>query len=376
MTEQRILMIAGFAESLIKFRGHLISELVAAGHDVHVAAPGLDRDPEFRNALRELGATPHDVALSRAGTNPISELRSLVVMFRLLRAVRPRTVLAYTIKPVVWGGIAAGFAGVPNFVALITGLGYAFTGEASGKRAVVRRLSQLLYRLSLRNAARVIFQNPDDAAEFAARGLLPAGLVPHLVDGSGVDTDAYASTPLPDGPIRFLLIARLLGDKGIREFAEAAALLKARGAEAEFHLVGPLDPNPDGLPESLVKAWNDAGVLRWHGGVADVRPALSQAHVFVLPSYREGTPRSVLEAMSMGRPIVTTDAPGCRETVQPGINGFLVPVRDHHALADAMAAFIADPSLVVRMGARSRRIAEEKYDVRRVNAQMMLAMGL
>lgn len=376
MTNQRILIIAGVGKSLINFRGHLIKALDAAGHDVHVAAPGLCRHADLRTQLDKLGATAHEVALSRSGTNPLKDLLGLLALYRLMRAIQPDLVLAYTIKPVVWGGIAARIARVPEFFALITGLGYAFTGTARGKRAIIRRLLLLLYRTSLRRSAGVIFQNPDDKAEFSSRRLLPPASRTRIVNGSGVDTAHFHSAPLPDGPIRFLLIARLLGDKGICEFVDAARLLRSRGLEAEFHLVGPLDANPTGLPESRVRAWHDEGVISWHGAVPDVRPAIAAAHVFVLPSYREGTPRSVLEAMSMGRPIITTDAPGCRETVVAGANGYLVPVRNAEALADAMTYFIRQPVLVARMGAVSRKVAEEKYDVHKVNAQMMEAMGL
>jgi glycosyltransferase involved in cell wall biosynthesis len=230
--------------------------------------------------------------------------------------------------------------------------------------------------MGLRRATGVIFQNPDDAREFLERGLLTSRITPQIVNGSGVDTKAFSVAVFPSGPIRFLLIARLLGDKGIREFAEAAKMLKAENPAVEFHLVGPIDSNPDGLPENLVECWHNANILYWHGSLLDVRPAILASHVYVLPSYREGTPRTVLEAMSMGRPIITSDAPGCRETVVDGLNGFLVPVRDTEALADAMRKFIETPDLISQMGAQSRKIAEEKYDVGKVNAQMMEAMGL
>lgn len=372
----RILIVASLAESLVNFRGPLIQSLVHAGHSVHAAAPMLSHSPELREKLIGLGAIPHEILIDRTGVNPLADLRSFVSLWRLYRAVEPKIVLAYTIKPVIWGGIAARLARVPSFFALITGLGYAFTGKPQGSRAFIQHVSQFLYRISFKGASGVFFQNPDDAAEFANRGILPGSITPQIVNGSGIDTVAFAQAPLPDGPIRFLLIARLLEDKGIREFARAAKALKDLDILAEFHLVGPVDTNPTGLSENTVKKWHDDGILVWHGSLSDVRPVISSAHVYVLPSYREGTPRSVLEAMSMGRPVITTDAPGCRETVVDGINGFLVPVRESEAVADAMRKFIDSPHLISQMGAQSRRIAEEKYDVRKVNAQMMEAMGL
>jgi len=197
-----------------------------------------------------------------------------------------------------------------------------------------------------------------------------------VVNGSGVDIDSFTPAPFPNSPTRFLLIARLLGDKGIYEYAATAQRLKERGLEAEFHIVGPLDSNPDGIDEKTMTRWQDTGVLQWQGAVTDVRPVIAKSHVYVLPSYREGTPRTVLEAMAMGRAIITTDAPGCRETVEDGINGFLVPVRDIDALTKAMLRFFEEPNLIGSMGIESRRIAIEKYDVHKVNAVMIEAMGL
>ena len=373
----RFLIIASLASSLRNFRGSLIRDIRSRGHEVHAAAPGLEADAATRSWLDAEGVVCHEVPISRTGLDPRADLRALIALWRLMRRLRPDICLGYTIKPVIWGGLAAWLARVPRRVALITGLGYAFTGAAGGKRALVRWIVMRLYGASLRRATLVFFQNPDDRDDFRRWQLLPATVSAEVVNGSGVDTSAFEPAPFPDGPMRFLLIARLLGDKGVREFARAAADLRARWPEVEFHLVGPLDPNPAGIPEAQVRGWHETGTLVWHGAVEDVRPFIAGVHVYVLPSYyREGTPRTVLEAMSMGRPIITTDAPGCRETVQDGVNGSLVPVRDAGALTGAMEKFLSDPSLVPSMGARSRRIAEEKYDVHKVNAAMIAAMNL
>jgi len=373
----RFLIIASLASSLRNFRGSLIRDIRSRGHEVHAAAPGLEADAATRSWLDAEGVVCHEVPISRTGLDPRADLRALIALWRLMRRLRPDICLGYTIKPVIWGGLAAWLARVPRRVALITGLGYAFTGAAGGKRALVRWIVKRLYGASLRRATLVFFQNPDDRDDFRRWQLLPATVSAEVVNGSGVDTSAFEPAPFPDGPMRFLLIARLLGDKGVREYARAAADLRARWPEVEFHLVGPLDPNPAGITEAQVRGWHQAGTLVWHGAVEDVRPFIAGVHVYVLPSYyREGTPRTVLEAMSMGRPIITTDAPGCRETVQDGVNGSLVPVRDAGALTGAMEKFLSDPSLVPSMGARSRRIAEEKYDVHKVNAAMIAAMNL
>lgn len=372
----RILIIASLASSLRNFRGPLLEDLLARGHTVHAAAPELETDTETQAWLEARGVACHACPMARSGLSPVGDLRCMLALYRLMRRLRPDISLGYTIKPVIWGGLAAWMARVPQRVALITGLGYAFTGEAHGKRALVRGIVRRLYALALRRATLVFFQNPDDHADFDRWAILPPALPARVVNGSGVDTAAFAPAPFPDTPMRFLLIARLLGDKGIREYVAAAAALRSKWPDAEFHLVGPLDPNPDGISETEVRGWQEAGHVLWLGAQGDVRPALADTHVYVLPSYREGTPRTVLEAMSMGRPVITTDAPGCRETVEDGVNGFLVPPRDPVALAAAMERFLVEPELIHRMGAASRQRATEKYDVHKVNAVMIGAMGL
>jgi glycosyltransferase involved in cell wall biosynthesis len=370
------LILASSPRSLCNFRGALIEAVLERGHAAHACAPGLLSDQPTRDWLEARGVICHDAPFTRTGVNPINDLRALVQLTRLMRCVRPDVCLGYTIKPVIWGTIAAWLARVPQRVALITGLGYAFVGEARGKRALIRRIVSLLYSVALSRATLVFFQNSDDRDDFMRWGILPRDAQVVLVNGSGVDTSFFAPAGFPDPPLRFLLIARLLRDKGIREYVEAAAYLRQTHPEMECHLVGPLDSNPEAIDESEVIAWQEAGHIVWHGWLSDVRPAIAAAHVYVLPSYREGTPRSVLEATSMGRPIITTDAPGCRETVQEGVNGFLIPVRDPKALAEAMERFLLEPDIVSQMGANSRRIAKEKYDVHKVNVVMMDAMGL
>ena len=372
----KCLMLGSLAPSLRNFRGALIEATCATGAGVHAAAPELLADAATHDWLTERGVICHDVPLARTGLRPTKDVKTLRHLTHLMREIRPDVFLGYTIKPVIWGLIAARLAGVPKRVALITGLGYAFTGEATGKRAIIQRIARALYAFALRRATLIFFQNTDDRDDFARMGLLPKDVPVVVVNGSGVDLDSFTPAPLPDTPLRFLLIARLLGDKGIREYAAAAAILRQRVPQAEFHLVGGLDPNPDGIAESEVQSWHDAGDVIWHGALSDVRPAIAAAHVYVLPSYREGTPRTVLEAMAMGRPIITTDAPGCRETVVNEDNGFLVTPRDTNSLVSAMERFVESPNLIPQMGRRARQVAEERYDVHKVNAVMLEAMGI
>ncbi|SDS44026.1 Glycosyltransferase involved in cell wall bisynthesis [Halopseudomonas litoralis] len=372
----RIVIHAGLASSLINFRGPLVKALCDAGLEVHTIAPDLNADEATCRQLREWGVLLHDVPLHRAGINPIKDLTTLRTFVRLLREIQPDMVLGYTIKPVIYGTLAARLAKVPKRYALITGLGYAFTGEARGKRKLVQGLARGLYRQALKRTDLVYFQNPDDEALFRELGLVPESVPTRVVNGSGIDTASFDVASLPLGPPRFLLIARLLGDKGVREYVRAAATVRTHHSDIQFRLVGDIDPNPDSITRSEIDEWIKVGHIEYLGRLDDVRPAITDASVYVLPSYREGTPRTVLEAMAMGRAIITTDAPGCRETVVDGDNGFLVPVKDADALAAAMLRFVEQPALVASMGKRARDVAVEKYDVHKVNAQMLKGMGI
>lgn len=373
---RRVAILAGFSVSLINFRGSLLKALCDAGLEVHAIAPGLNDDQETRAQLQAWGVIIHDVAMQRTGTNPLRDLKALRNLYRLFREIKPDAVLGYTIKPVIYGTLAAWLAKVPKRYALITGLGYAFTGEARGKRGLVLRMVRGLYGKALKRADLVFFQNPDDEALFRQLGLLGEQVPTQVVNGSGIDTARFTQAPLPKGAPSFLLIARLLGDKGVREYVAAAAKVREMYPDAVFRLVGFIDENPDSITQAELDQWIAEGHIEYLGALEDVRPAIAGASVYVLPSYREGTPRTVLEAMAMGRPIITTDAPGCRETVVEGDNGYLVPVKAVDELVDAMTRFIDQPELVASMGQRSRAIAEEKYDVHKVNAVMLEAMGI
>jgi len=372
----KVLVVASFPDSLVQFRGALLDAFLGKGLQVHVAAPDLPLDSIVRQQLEAKGMVVHEVPMHRTGTNPLADLSTLFALHRLMQKLRPSHVLAYTIKPVIYGLLAARLTAVPNRFALITGLGSAFGGETSGSRGGLRALVSRLYAQSLKGAHRVFFQNPDDRNLFWSLGILGKATPTIIVNGSGIDVSTFSVVPLPQGA-NFLLIARLIGDKGVREYVEAARRVLAQFPDATFSLVGWIDENPDAIAQSELDAWVSEGVIRYLGRMKDVRPAISASSVFVLPSYyREGTPRTVLEAMAMGRPVITTDAPGCRETVKDGDNGFLVPVKSVDALTEAMLRLIREPVLRELMGQRSRKVAEDKYDVHKVNAVMIREMGL
>lgn len=369
----KLLIVASFAPSLINFRGNLIRQLISMGHEVVVTAP--DITTNLAVGLEALGVRSVDIPLQRNGLNPVADLRYVLALKRLIQHEQIEMVLSYTIKPNIWGAFAAADRKVPS-AAMVTGLGYAFTSKASsGLRAKgVRLISRWLYRQATDRNAVVIFQNADDIADFIAAGSLRHPNKARLVNGSGVDTNFFAPTVLPEKPI-FLMIARLLKSKGVAEYACAAQRILREFPHAEFRIAGPFDEGSDSIAPADLDNWVENG-LNYLGTLDDVRPALSEASVYVLPSYREGTPRSVLEAMAMGRPILTTDVPGCRETVIVGKNGFLVPAGDSFALEEKMRWFISHHEKMSAMGLASRAMVCEKFEVHRVSAQTIAHLNL
>ncbi|WP_180048474.1 MULTISPECIES: glycosyltransferase family 4 protein [unclassified Acinetobacter] len=378
----KFLIICSYLPSVLNFRGKLLEAIHRQGYEIHIIAPDLISFAAEHEKLLELGYFVHEVSMQRTGTNPVADLKTLGSMYTLIKKIKPDYVLSYTIKPVIYGTLAAWLAKVPNRYALITGLGYAFQNvETQGKRSVFQKLVHGLYQQALSHSHKVFFQNPDDLKLFQDLKILQPNLPTVVVNGSGVNVTDFNVLPFPVNTqnkpkLSFLLIARLLGDKGVREYAEAAKLIKQQHPDVEFHLVGWIDENPAAIQQSELDTWIADSRLKYWGKLSDVRPAIAESSVYVLPSYREGTPRTVLEAMAMGRAIITTDAPGCRETVIQGENGFLVEVKSVSSLVNVMQEFINNPALIEQMGQRSREIALNKYDVHQVNRHMMQEMGL
>jgi len=369
-------VVNGVGDTAVAFRGTLLARLAEDGHRVVLSTPrpveraSADVEAEVRARGAECVFSPID----RTGLDPRRELEARAHFRELFGRLRPDGVLATNPKPVFHAIPAARAAGVPRRVAMITGLGHAFIDPGPRAR-VLRFIATRLYRRAMRDATHVFFQNPDDRGEFARRGLLPEALHVGMVGGSGVDLAAFAEQPVPEGPPVFLMTSRLLADKGVREFAAAAREVRARDPRCRFRLAGWIDANPAAIARSELDGWIREGAIEFAGRLDDVRGELAACSAFVLPSYREGLPKSVLEALSTGRAVVTTDAPGCRETVVDGVNGLLVPPRDAHTLARACLALAADRGRLVAMGGASRALAERCFDVRKVDAALAVALG-
>jgi len=366
----RVAFITSGARTVPNFRGTLIEELVARGAEVLALAP--DWEDDTRAATRALGAEPVDISMARAGLNPVRDASDTVKMAALLRRQAPDAILTYFAKPNTYGMLAGWMAGVKRRVAMVEGLGFAFeSSELAGTKAkLVSSGAKLLYRAAFSRADLVLFLNSEDEAVFRGDRLVAPDKIVNF-GGIGVDLEAFApTTPVLDPPT-FLLMARLLRGKGILEYAEAAARVKARYPQARFVLLGDVDANPDSLTREEVQPWVDRGVIEWPGHVSDVRAQLAAASVFVLPAWcREGLPRSTQEAAAMAKPVITTDVVGCRDTVVDGINGFMIPGRNVAALATAMTRFVQEPALIVSMGLESRRLAEERWDGRVKSSQL------
>ena len=358
----RILFVDNDVNSFYAYRIDLALAARDAGFEVHVAAP----PGKAAEILRSEGLKYHPIPMTRSGLAPWKEFSTISTLFRLYRRTKPDLVHHLRLKPVLYGGLAAYGARVPAVVGLLTGLGYVFIAE-SRRALVMRKLVVLSCKVAFRHSnQRIVFQNPDDQGVFIQNKILPAAQTV-LIKGSGVDVHTYVPTPEPEGVPVVVLASRMLRDKGVVEFVEAARELRESGVSARFVLVGDTDPgNPTAVSAEQLQAWADEGVIEWWGHQSDMRKVLSQSNIVCLPSLREGVPKVLIEAAACGRAIVTTDAPGCREIVREGENGLLVPVRNSKALADALRLLIESAPLRALMAAKGREIAVEEFSVERV----------
>ena len=360
-----------WAQNLFNLRKELVEAWVADGH--MVTAIGELPEDEFAPRCNQKGFNYRQIRIERNGVNPVTDISSYFQIKSILKEINPDIVFCIYAKAIAYGSWAARSAGVKHIFPLVSGLGTMFNTN-SLKGAVVKRIMCLLYKNAFKGSEKVIFQNRDNLSTLLNLRLLDEDKSV-IVNGSGVDLNRFTFTPINNNRT-FLFVGRLLRDKGIREYIAAAKIIKAKFPDSRFIAVGDIDTNPTSLSESEVAQYQETGLIEFKGYQTDVRPFISEANYFVLPSYHEGTPRSVLEAMAMGRPIITTDAPGCRETVIEGRNGFLVPVRNVEALAEKMETLLYDFDLAKKMGQESRRIAESKYDVKLIIKDYARIMNL
>ncbi len=367
---KKFIIIGSESSSIILFRSKLIENISDLNFDVVAVSNPISSN--LKSTFSNLGLRHRVIKFRRRSFNPLWDILSLFSLIKLFREEKPDIVLAYTIKPIIWGGIASLFIKT-NFFALVTGLGYAFNGE-SLFRNLIKKLVIFLYKFAMLNSQKVIFQNRDNLDVFIKNKIVNNAKTA-LVNGSGVDIEFYKKTNIPN-EVRFIQVSRLLGEKGVREYCHAAEIVKKKYPNTIFYLLGEEDYSLDGVPISEIKRWQNKNVINYIKPVDDVRPYLSDCSVCVLASYHEGIPRSVLEAMSMGRAILTTDAPGCRETVESGKNGFLVRVGDVNDLVEKMTWFINNQDSIATMGNESYKIAMQKYDVKIINNTMLEIMNI
>ena len=374
MTQQTLALLGKNAQHVLAFRGSLIRAAQANGHRViALTSPASAR---ARHRLREAGVEHFDTPLRGGTISPLRDLQFQTTVSDILQAQRVDALLAYNPKCIAFGPIAARRAGVKNVAALVTGLGFAFTGHSLARRCI-RFFSTHLYKRSLAACDAVFFQNAIDREELAALGVLvnvPNARV-HMIAGSGVDLQFFPAQPVPT-QTHFLMISRPLKDKGVAEFAQACKIVRTSNPAIRCTLICAWDDNPSSFTRADITRWAQDGCFNVVDEVEDVRPHLGACTTFVLPSYREGTSKVVLEAMATGRAIISTDAIGCRDPIEPGVNGLLVATHSATELAAAMLELANDPARNAAMGAASRRIAQEKYNAKPIDAAILHALNL
>ena len=375
----KIVIIGTVASSFYGFRAALIYQLLLKGHSVYAFTSEYSQE-ELR-LIESLGAIPITYELNRGGTNPLADIKATYELSKKIKKISPDIVFSYFSKPVIFGTLAAKLAKVPKVIGMLEGLGYTFTDQPSGlnkKTKLIKSVQVLLYKLALPQLDKIIFLNPDDPKNLLETYHIKVKQV-DILGGIGLDLDEYNYQPIEniDSSINFLFIGRMLKEKGIHDFIAAAKIVKQSHPDVQFTVLGAIDPfNPGALQQSELDRLISLNIINYPGQVDNVQKWIADSHVFVLPSYREGVPRSTQEAMAVGRAVITTDVPGCRETVIDGVNGFLVEKWNHQALAEKMIYFIEHPEQIKKMGYESYKIAQEKFDAEKVNKRLINMLGL
>lgn len=375
----KVVLIGTVASSFYGFRADLIRAMREKQYTVY-AFTSEYTDLDLKK-IESLGAIPVTYELNRGGLNPLSDIVATYKLSKKIREIKPDLVFSYFSKPVIFGTIAAKLAKVPKIVGMLEGLGYTFTQQPEGlgkKTALIKKVQILLYKLALPHLDTLIFLNPDDPKDLVDEYAIKVRKV-EVLGGIGLNLKEYPYQTIVNlqQPINFLFIGRLLKEKGIHDFLNAAKIVKEKYPETQFTVLGAIDPhNLGALTQSELDELISSNIIDYPGHVDNVKDWIANSHVFVLPSYREGVPRSTQEAMAIGRAVITTDVPGCRETVENGINGFLVTKWNPEALAEKMFYFIQHPEQIEKMGYESYKIAQEKFDAEKVNQRLLNILGL
>ena len=379
MKQNNIVIIGTVASSLYGFRADLIRELCKKGHIVYAFTSEYSQDDLQK--IENLGAIPVTYELNRGGLNPLSDIVATYKLSQKIQEIKPDLVFSYFTKPVIFGTLAAKWAKVPKIIGMLEGLGYTFTDQPEGispKTKLIRNVQVFLYRIALPYLDQLIFLNPDDPIDLLEKHNLHVKSV-NILGGIGLNLQTYPYRPISKPPIKlnFLFIGRLLKEKGIHDFIAAIKLVKQQYPDTTFTVLGAVDKsNLGALSEEEVSNLIQAGTIEYPGHVDNIQEWIVKSDVFVLPSYREGVPRSTQEAMAIGRAVITTDVPGCRETVIDGVNGFIVPRWNPEKLAEKMIYFIENPEKIQLMGEASHKIAIEKFDANKVNQKLIDFLGL
>ena len=376
---KKVIIIGTVASSFLGFRADLIKTLLAKSHTVYAFTS--EYTEEELSKIAGLGAIPITYELNRGGMNPLADAKATYALTKKIKEIAPDLVFSYFSKPVIFGTLAARFAKAPRVIGMLEGLGYAFTAQPEGlskKAKLIKSIQILLYKIALPQLDKIIFLNPDDPKDLLESHNIKVKQV-DILGGIGLDLDEYNYQPIQttDLPINFLFIGRILKEKGIHDFIAAAKIVKQSYPDVQFTVLGAIDSsNPGALQQSELDRLVSLNIINYPGQVDDVQKWIADSHVFVLPSYREGVPRSTQEAMAIGRAVITTDVPGCRETVVDGINGFLVEKWNPQALAEKMIYFIEHPEEIAIMGYESYKIAQDKFDAHKVNKRLIDMLGL
>lgn len=370
---KKILVLSSQAFSLYQFRMDMMKSFIGKGYQVIAAAP--DYDENIKKKISEHGIMCKEFYMERTGVNPINDIKGYISLIKLLKEIKPDKIFTYQAKTVIYGALAAKNVGIKEIYALVAGLGSVFRSEKNSFTShFVKQILSLEYRVALRNSKIVFFQNHDDSKVFMNRRLVDSQKIKYL-NGSGVNLQHFQKAKMPEKKI-FLFVGRLIKDKGIIEYLNAARSVKAKHPGVVFNIIGYYDTNPSAVQPEYVEEFIKDGSVNYLGKKDDVYPWLKECYAFVLPSYHEGMPKSVLEAMAVGRAVITSDSPGCRETVIDGNNGYLIPVGDSKLLAERMTYLIENEEVTRQMAERSYELALQKYDVDKVDNEIMNLMGM